>query len=69
MSIAIDNPRKLKRQDKFRTTTLKALIDHDLSVKELAEKLGLARNTVSIAINHATQFPDVKERIRTFLKL
>ena len=69
MSIAIDNPRALKRQDKFRVAALKALIDHDLTITELATKLDLARNTVSIAINHASQFPEVKERIRKFLKL
>ena len=39
------------------------------TVAALARKLGFARNTVSIAINHPTMLPTVKQRIRQHLKI
>lgn len=39
------------------------------TVSDLARKLGFARNTVSIAINHPTMLPTVKLRIRQQLKI
>lgn len=45
------------------------LLERHLSVTALAKHLGLSRQTVSLAINHETMFPGVKDRIRTFLNL
>lgn len=55
-------------QDKFRSAAKKALIDRNLTVTALAGELGLARNTVSMAINHPV-FPTVRRRITKHLKL
>jgi transcriptional regulator with XRE-family HTH domain len=41
----------------------KRLLDLGWTVKELAGRLGYARNTVSIAINHPSMLPTVKARI------
>lgn len=51
----------------FRRWAKTRLLDRQLSVTALARQLGLARNTVSLAINHETMFPTVKERIRRAL--
>lgn len=53
----------------FRTQVKLRLVELNLSVSELARRLGLARNTVSLAINHETMFPTVKERISKELGL
>lgn len=53
----------------FRVAAKTRLIELGVSVTELAHRLGLARNTVSIAINHETMMPSVKERIRKELNL
>ena len=56
------------RKDNFRPAAKKALVDHELTVTALARDLGLARNTVSMAINHPV-FPTVRRRIAARLKL
>lgn len=56
-------------QADFAKAARKALIDRGLTVTQLARHLKLARNTVSIAINHPTMFPGVKARITKFLAL
>ncbi|WP_397379688.1 hypothetical protein [Prosthecobacter sp.] len=43
------------------------LLRKKLSVTKLASQLELARNTVSIAINHPTMMPAVQKRIREAL--
>lgn len=58
-----------QKQDKFTLRAKHALVDHGLSVTTLAASLGLARNTVSLVINHPTLMPGVKARISEFLKL
>lgn len=44
------------------------LLRQGKTVTELASELGLARNTVSIAINHPTMLPSVKQRIAKHLR-
>lgn len=56
-------------QDPFKVAAKSALISRGLTVTALAGDLGLARNTVSIAINHPTMLPTVKSRIRKHLSL
>lgn len=53
----------------FRRAVKVRLAEMDLTVTRLAEELGLARNTVSIAINHPTMLHGVKRRIRKELRL
>lgn len=57
-----------RSQDKFRVNAKKALLDYGLTVTGLATKLGFARNTVSMAINHPV-FPTVRRKIAKALKL
>jgi hypothetical protein len=61
--------KKAQPQKAFRVSVRHALVERELSVTTLATKLGLARNTVSIAINHESMLPTVKERIRRFLAI
>lgn len=53
----------------FKTTVKKRLVDLDISVTALAQKIGVSRNAASIAINHETMFPGIKQRIREALGL
>lgn len=53
----------------FRNTVKKRLIDRGLTVTALARKIGLARNTVNIAINHPSMFKPTKAAIRRELNL
>jgi len=69
VSISTANIKTPFVQDHFRTAVKTRLIHENLSVSDLAKKLGLARNTVSIAINHASMLPTVKRRIKTTLRL
>lgn len=55
-------------QDNFRNAAKKALVDNELTVTGLAARLGFARNTVSMAINHPV-FPTVRKKIARHLKL
>jgi predicted transcriptional regulator len=55
-------------QDKFRVAAKKALVEHGLTVTALAEQLGFARNTVSMAINHPV-LPTVRRKIADSLRL
>lgn len=59
---------KTATQDKFRVDAKKRLIEQRLSVTRLAQKLGFARNTVSMAINHPV-LPTVMHRVAKELKL
>jgi plasmid maintenance system antidote protein VapI len=61
--------KKTQPQKGFRLAVRLKLVEKDLSVTGLARELGLARNTVSIAINHESMLPRVKERIGRFLGL
>jgi len=54
-------------QHKFTLWAKTRLLVKRTSVTGLAKKLGLARNTVSIAINHPSLFKDVQKRIREAL--
>lgn len=56
-------------QGDFALQAKTALLMHGMTVTALASALGLARNTVSIAINHPTMLPGVKRRIRNHLGL
>ena len=51
-----------KPQDKFRRRVKRWLLDNELTVTELAERIGRRRDTVSTAINQK-RFPRVTERI------
>ncbi|MCW0218215.1 MAG: hypothetical protein OJI67_07815 [Prosthecobacter sp.] len=53
----------------FRIAAKKRLLELGISVTGLARQLNLARNTVSVAINHESMHPTVKNRIREVLKL
>ncbi len=57
-----------RTQDKFKVAAKVRLLELDLTVTELATRIGKARNTVSMAINHPV-FPTVRERIAKELKL
>lgn len=69
MNIAPDTLTIRQSQAKFALRAKTQLLKRGLSIKDLAVILGLARNTVSMAINHPTVLPTVKERIRTELKM
>jgi predicted transcriptional regulator len=53
----------------FKTTVKKRLVDLELKVTHLAKTLGLSRGAVSLAINHESMLPKVKDRIRKELSL
>lgn len=55
-------------QDKFRVAAKTRLVEQHLTVSALARKLGFARNTVSMAINHPV-YPTVRRKIAKELKL
>jgi len=55
-------------QEKFSIAAKKRLLEKELTVTQLAEHLGLARNTVSLAIHHAI-FPAVRRKVAEFLDL
>jgi predicted transcriptional regulator len=67
--MAVANTVTESAQANFRVEAKTRLIELGSNVTELAEELGLARNTVSIAINHPSMLPTVKNRIRRALKL
>lgn len=56
------------RQEPFRITAKKRLLERNLTVSALARQLGFARNTVSMAINHPV-FPTVRRKIATHLNI
>jgi DNA-binding Xre family transcriptional regulator len=56
-------------QTDFRLQAKSALLERRLSVTQLAQELGFARNTVSVAINHSTMHPTVKQRIAKHLAI
>lgn len=53
----------------FKVAANIALVKADMTVTELARRLKRQRNTVSIAINHETMCPGVKDEIRRELGL
>lgn len=69
MSIATANTFTNDTQGDFTLAAKTALLGRRMTVTALAQSLGLARNTVSIAINHPTMLPGVKARIRSKLHL
>jgi DNA-binding Xre family transcriptional regulator len=64
-----NNNHPRKQAFSFRRQVKKRLIDRDSNVTKLAEELKLARNTVSMAINHPSVLPTVKARIIHHLDL
>jgi hypothetical protein len=62
---------KTKPQPDFYFSVKACLLRHPRlrTVKALADDLGLARNTVSVAINHPTMHPTVKARIKQHLRI
>lgn len=56
-------------QDEFALSVKVALLKQGLSVTDLARRLGYSRKTVSVAINHQTMLPRVKQRIAKELAL
>ncbi len=56
------------QQDKFRIAAKTALVEGNLTITALAGRLGFARNTVSMAINHPI-LPTVRKKIAKHLKL
>lgn len=67
--MAIANTITKNAQGDFTLAAKTALLRKGKTVTGLALELGLARNTVSIAINHPTMLPGVKVRIRSKLNL
>lgn len=67
--MATANTVTTRRQGDFDLRVKTLLLECHLTVTALAKELGLARNTVSIAINHPTMLPTVKQRIRDHLGL
>ena len=56
-------------QGDFALRAKTALLERGITVTRLAADLGFARNTVSIAINHASMLPTVKRAIANHLGL
>lgn len=56
-------------QECFKVRAKKRLLEMDLTIQGLADKLGLTRHTVSLAINNPTLFRPTKRRIATFLRI
>ena len=56
-------------QGNFKVEAKTALLQTGQTVTELATRIGKARNSVSIAINHPSMLPGVKSLIRSHLKL
>ena len=56
------------RQAEFALRVKTALLRRDLSVSDLARKLGLSRNTVSLAINRGLYEP-TRARIADYLSI
>lgn len=69
MSISTANLKPRATQADFQLAAKTALLRKGQTITGLAGVLGLARNTVSIAINHPTMLPSVKRRIATALNL
>ena len=67
--MATANTVNRRPQDQFALQAKTRLLQLGLTVTQLADDMGLARNTVSIAINHPTMLPTVKRRIRKQLRL
>lgn len=67
MSFAKSQPKQ--KQDKFTLRVKTALLHRGWTITQLAKELSLARNTVSISINHPSMLPTVKTRISQLLSL
>lgn len=64
---AVDGNKMASLHKKFPAWAKKRLIDRELSVTQLAQKVGYARQTVSAAVNGSTKFPHVVAAIATHL--
>lgn len=62
-------PKQKNGQDKFALRVRIALLREGRTITELARSLGLSRNGVSRAINHADALPTVRQRIEEELAL
>jgi lambda repressor-like predicted transcriptional regulator len=69
VSISTANTHHRQTQGEFALAVKTALLTRGQTVTDLAQKLGFARNTVSIAINHASMLPTVKRAIANHLGL
>jgi plasmid maintenance system antidote protein VapI len=58
----------IANQEKFSITAKKRLLERRMTITALARKLGFARNTVSMAINHPI-LPTVRERVAKHLNI
>lgn len=58
----------LTDQAKFALAAKTRLLERRLTITALAARLGFARNTVSMAINHSA-LPTVREKVAKYLKL
>lgn len=67
--MAIANTSPETPQADFAYAAKSKLLRQQKTITELARDLGLARNTVSIAINHPSMLPTVKARISRALAL
>jgi plasmid maintenance system antidote protein VapI len=65
----VTTPTKSAQGETFRLTAKKRLVELGWSVTDLANKVGVSRKAVSIAINHESMSPRMKDRIRKALKL
>lgn len=60
--------KRTQTQEQFARSVKVALIQRGMSIVELAQELGLSRNTVSLAINSGIYKP-TQNKISKFLKL
>ena len=60
--------RRTQTQEEFMRSVKVALIKKGMSIGELAQELGLSRNTVSLAVNSGIYKPTQK-KIKSFLNL
>lgn len=69
LNMATANTSTPSAQDDFTLSVKVRLLELGWTVTQLAQELGYARNTVSMAINHPTLLRGVKQQIRRRLKL
>ncbi len=68
MQRTTDNTKRTRAQEEFALRVKVALLKRGLSMSDLAHKLGVARNTVSLAVNRGLYAP-TRRRIEQFLKI
>lgn len=69
LTMSTANHKQRKTQTDFTILAKVRLVELGLSVTELARRVSRARNTVSMAINHPSTFPKVRELIERELRL